>query len=111
MDCRKELGKKIRSVRQAKGLTQERLAELSDVSLNFIGLTERGVNMPSVMTCEKIARSLDVTLGELFSFEKPGKPATGKDREIAKLNVRLKAAKEKQVGLILHLADVVLKSD
>ena len=63
-----KLGSKIRILRKAAGLTQEQLAEMVDVSVNFIGYIERGQRAPSISTLEQIAQGLDVSLKDLFEF-------------------------------------------
>ena len=63
-----KLGSKIRILRKAAGLTQEQLAEMVDVSVNFIGYIERGQRAPSIHTLEQIAQGLDVDPKDLFEF-------------------------------------------
>ncbi len=62
-------GKKLRKIRRYKDLTQEQLAELLGVSVEFVSNMERGVNAPSFETIEKIAQAFDLSFGELFTFE------------------------------------------
>lgn len=62
-------GKKLRKIRRYNDLTQERLAEMLGVSVEFVSNMERGVNAPSFETIEKIARAFDLTVSELFNFE------------------------------------------
>lgn len=62
-------GKKLRKIRRNNDLTQERLAELLGVSVEFVSNMERGVNAPSFETIEKIAQAFDLTVSELFNFE------------------------------------------
>ena len=62
-------GKKLRKIRRHKDLTQERLAELLGVSVEFVSNMERGVNAPSFETVEKIAEAFDLPFSELFTFE------------------------------------------
>jgi transcriptional regulator with XRE-family HTH domain len=66
----KKLGKRIASLRKARRLTQEQLAEIVGHSVEFISLIERGVNAPSVAGLEKFAKALKVQVKELFAFEK-----------------------------------------
>ena len=63
-----KLGVRIRTLRKAAGLTQEQLAETSDISVNFIGYVERGQRAPSIKTLERIARGLNVRPKDLFDF-------------------------------------------
>ncbi len=60
------LGSRIRTVRQSRGITQEQLAEKVDISTNFMSLIENGRNM-SVETLVKIASALGVTVDYLLS--------------------------------------------
>ncbi len=65
---KKQLGRRIATLRQAAGLTQAKLAEKSDYSIEFISLVERGINAPSVEGCERIAKTLNVSIKALFDF-------------------------------------------
>jgi transcriptional regulator with XRE-family HTH domain len=47
-------------------LTQEKLAELSGYSVEFISLIERGVNAPTIDGLEKLAQILDCNVEILF---------------------------------------------
>ncbi|WP_294467718.1 helix-turn-helix domain-containing protein [uncultured Ruminococcus sp.] len=60
------LGNRIRKTRMNCGITQERLAEMVDISTNFMSLIENGRNM-SVETLVKIADALGVTVDYLLS--------------------------------------------
>ena len=61
-----KLGAKIRQTRMNCGITQEKLAEMVDISTNFMSLIENGRNM-SVETLVKIADALGVTVDYLLS--------------------------------------------
>jgi transcriptional regulator with XRE-family HTH domain len=65
----KKLGQRIASLRKARKLTQEQMAEVLGCSVEFISLVERGVNAPSVAGLEKFAKLLKVEVKELFTFE------------------------------------------
>jgi transcriptional regulator with XRE-family HTH domain len=60
------LGHEIRRHRNAKGLSQEKLAELAGLNRNYIGFVERAERSPRVMTIFRIARALDLHPGELI---------------------------------------------
>ena len=66
----RKLGQRIASLRKARKLTQEQLAEALNCSVEFISLVERGVNAPSVSGLEKFAKVLKVEVKELFTFQK-----------------------------------------
>lgn len=63
------LGKRIKQLRVMRDMTQEQLAEASNVSISFLGNVERGSKNPTVETIYKIANALDVTMSELLSFD------------------------------------------
>lgn len=60
------LGKNIKYHRYRKRLTQEKLAEVLNVSSNYVGRLERGQHSPSLEKIEKIANALNVKAFELF---------------------------------------------
>lgn len=69
MDVKKEIGIKIKRLRQKRGLTQEKLAEKVNIStFTLIGI-ETGKNFMTALTMEKLLECLDVSLEELFSVE------------------------------------------
>ena len=64
----KSIGKRIKYLRERKGLTQEKLAEKAGLSLDFVGKIEVSINKPGLKSLIKIANALDVHLKELFNF-------------------------------------------
>ena len=54
-------GKKVKQLREAKGFSQEHLAELVDVQRNTISNIERGVSDPGFQLMVKIASALETT--------------------------------------------------
>ncbi len=69
LELRKKFGKRLRYLRRDRDITQEHLAELTDLSVNFISLLETGQSSPSFETMVKIAKALEVDVGELFKFD------------------------------------------
>jgi len=61
------LGREIRRHRKARKLSQEGLAELSDLHRNYIGCLERGERNPAVKTLFQISRALGIGLAELVA--------------------------------------------
>ena len=56
-NLRKPFGQRLRSIRLAKGLTQEELAEKAGLHATYIGIIERGKQGASLDTIEKIGRA------------------------------------------------------
>ena len=63
------LSNKIRTFRNSKGWTQERLAERTDVHPTYISRIESGLKLPALVSIYKIAEALDVEVYELFIDE------------------------------------------
>jgi transcriptional regulator with XRE-family HTH domain len=66
MDMRKLVGRNVRAVRQAKGMTQEQLAEASGFSQQYISDLERGRRNPTVVSLYELALALNSTPIELL---------------------------------------------
>jgi transcriptional regulator with XRE-family HTH domain len=62
----KQFGERVRELRLAKGLSQEKLAFKSGVHRTYLGGIERGERNPSLKNIAAIAEALGVTLSELF---------------------------------------------
>ena len=58
----KELGKRIRTERRRQDLTQEKLAELANISESFMGHIERGGRTLSIETLTKLANALNLSI-------------------------------------------------
>ena len=65
-DIAKFVGQRIRNFRNQKGLSQEKLAELSGCHPTYIGQLERGEKNATIESIEKIALALDLPLSKLF---------------------------------------------
>ena len=61
------LGERIRVLRTARGLTQEKLAGKADLTTGFVNSVEHGRKVASLTTILKLARALEVDAGDLLS--------------------------------------------
>lgn len=59
------IGEKIKIYREARGVTQEELAECAGVSQTMIHYYEKGLKMPNVVALVAIAKRLNVKVDEL----------------------------------------------
>ena len=65
---RKQFGKKLRSIRKRRGMTQQQFAELLDISIDFVSLVERGLNAPSFESIEAFSIILGIPVRDFFDF-------------------------------------------
>lgn len=61
-----KFGNHVRELRQARGLSQEALAERCDLDRTYISGIERGKRNVSLENLYALARALDVSLARLF---------------------------------------------
>jgi DNA-binding XRE family transcriptional regulator len=64
-DLAAAFGKRLRTLRLERGLTQEQLAETADLHPTFISNVERGYSAPTLYTLLHLAEALDVQPGQL----------------------------------------------
>ena len=67
MNLKQEMGEKIKRLRKSRGVTQEQLAEMVDISSRNISNIELGISFPKPETLEKIMTALDITTEKLFA--------------------------------------------
>ena len=72
-----ELGRRLKELRKAKGLTQTRLAELLGVHLQTVSKWERGVNEPDISLLGEIASVLGASVEELLGAPLEGETFSG----------------------------------
>jgi transcriptional regulator with XRE-family HTH domain len=66
MDINTRIGRRVRELRDAHGLSLDALAERSGVSRSNISLIERGQSSPTAVVLDKLAAALGVTVASLF---------------------------------------------
>ncbi len=59
-------GKRLADLRKQRGLTQEQLAERLDMSRLAVAYFETGRRWPRLTTIKRIARCLQVDVGDIF---------------------------------------------
>ena len=65
----KKLWKQIKFLRENAHLTQEKLAEKSGISLDYLGKIEVDINKPGLKTLLKISNALNLPIKKLFDFK------------------------------------------
>ena len=68
IDWRQVVGKNVKRLRSARGLTQEQLAFESEIDLTYLGGIERGTRNPSLLVMARIAYALSVRPTDLLKL-------------------------------------------
>ncbi len=103
-----QIGSRIKELRQLKGYTQAELAELTDISTNYIGYIERGQRTISLQTLERLAHTLGVEVGTFFLFRareasKKSEEPNQKPQMMAKLTSFLERVDREDLRLLFKL--------
>lgn len=62
-------GEKVRQIRKKMGISQEELSFKTDLHRTYIGMIERAEKNITLLNIEKIAKSLNVEIKDLFNDE------------------------------------------
>jgi len=63
------IGKNLKKLRKQKGLSQDRLSKLADVSYNTVIKLESGrITNPTIETLQKLAKALGVSVDKLLNL-------------------------------------------
>lgn len=68
-NSRELLGRRIRSIRKTRSLTQEELAEAAHVHPKYVSSLELGKENPTLDVLVRLAAALRIELIELFTFD------------------------------------------
>jgi len=94
----------VRFLRKAVGLTQEQLAEKSNLHPTYIGQVERGERNLSLVCIEKLADGLSAEIKDLFVF-----PAGERKKEQDELRYKIKAIVNEMDSKSLRMSEKILK--
>jgi transcriptional regulator with XRE-family HTH domain len=61
-----QFGERVRDLRRAAGLSQEKLAEEASLHRTYLSGVERGARNPSLSSIARIAKALKVSLTEMM---------------------------------------------
>jgi transcriptional regulator with XRE-family HTH domain len=99
------IGIRIAEIRKQKGLTQEALAGKMGVSPKYLSSIERGKENPTLKMLVNLADTLEIDLGQIFTFIQIEDPK----RRKALLEFLLKKADEEQLKLAVKVLRVVIE--
>ena len=67
MNIQEKFGKRVRTLRNKKGVSQEALAFQAGIDRTYMTSVENGKRNISIQNIEKIIKALGVSMGEFFS--------------------------------------------
>ena len=65
-----QVGNRIRALRKQRGLSQEKLALKAGIDRAYLAGIETGKRNATLLSLEKVAIALDISMRDFFDFEK-----------------------------------------
>lgn len=104
----REVGAKIKYLRQKRGLSQEALALSCDMNPAFLGHVERGIRSPTLNTLQRICDGLGITLTELLLTEPDeNRGSAGNAAAIQHVTDRMRQLTPSQTAHVAELVEQV----
>jgi transcriptional regulator with XRE-family HTH domain len=104
----KLLGERIRGLRKAKGLTQEKLAELADLHPTSVSEIETGKANYTISTIFSISEALGVRPAELLDFQTKKEATQDFEYRLAKISGLLQQKDTKTQEKIFKVLEILL---
>jgi transcriptional regulator with XRE-family HTH domain len=101
------LGNHVKRRRKALKFSQEALAEKTGLSVPSLSEIERGIANPTLLTLEKIAAALGISVAGLLDTE--GRPNIPPEELKKRVSEQLGKMREEQLQLVAGLLDISLK--
>lgn len=100
----RKIGKRIRLLRKAQGLSQEELAELTELHPTYIGAIERATVNASIISFRKIAKALRMSLSEVLNI-----PSKKEEQKALILQKILLLLRKQDVKLLKYIEKSITK--
>ena len=98
MDARL-VGKRIQAVRKARGLTQEQLSQMVDLSPNYLSNIETGLKTPKLDTFVEIMNALQCDANALLADA----TTTQESGQISKALTELPASEQRRIMKVIQV--------
>lgn len=103
---KENIGRRIKEARAKRGLTQEQLAERTDITIVYLSELERGVKLPSLTVFVNIAEALHVSTDSLLRDDLE----TGKEYIYDDLTKKLERLSPKQRIAVADIVDAYIRN-
>ncbi len=101
-----EVGKRLKQLRDDRGMTMYRLTQLTGVSGHHIKGIEEGTRQPTIETLNKLVTALGSSLVEIFNDDEACSYLTEDERRLIE-NYRMMSAEKSEA--LLRMSDVLNK--
>ena len=103
-----QLGKNIRKIREAKGLSQKEVAISVGMDQAQYSRIENSKTDTSFSTIEKIAKALGVELSELFTADEVFKEVNSKEKTLMEKLRLVELLEDKEQKAFYHILDALV---
>ena len=95
-------GRRLRSLRTDRGLTQQQLGEQADLSFKYLGAIERGEENPSLRVIGKLAVALQVEPRDMLEVEHEETSPAALKKQLNRLLKGADATRLQQAVKLIH---------
>ncbi len=103
MNTRKIIGSRIKELRKKAKMTQEQVAELSQITAKHLGSIECGNENPTIETLLKISEALNTEILEVLDYRKE----LGRKEMQKNIIKAIKTADDRKLRLILRFISIL----
>lgn len=100
-DIAKQVGLRIRELRNERHMSQEEVAFKAGISPAHLGQIERALKNPTIDTVAKIAAALDIPVASLFTMD--AMSAAIQNVTVGKINAQLNSMNEEEQKDVLRI--------
>jgi transcriptional regulator with XRE-family HTH domain len=102
---KKEIGERIKALRQEQGVTQIRLGEILDMTQSNLSAIERGVRGVTVHQVVRLAKALHVSTDAILLASKAPQPGNRPKKRLMRRLLRVQELGERDQKVLLDLLD------
>ena len=103
---KENIGRRIREARTKRGMTQEQLAERTDITIVYLSELERGLKLPSLTVFVSIAETLHLSTDSLLRDDLE----SGKEYIYDDLTKKLERLSPKQRIAVSEIIDAYIRN-
>lgn len=107
-DISEQVSRRIRELRDARGLSLRELARRAGLAPESVSRSERGVNEVSLTNLDRICRGLGVTVAAFFAFEGQGSVQVQLPEEARRAAALVDALPEKRRRRVVEALELLL---